>query len=181
MNIYKIAFLFIITFLVSVPGWCDPVEELLEIDQKLVALRNSPDTDSLQLEGKLKIREAKAFRELFHSKDALEKFVNKADDFSPALVKRFVGHLQFEINQEKRNDLKHFLDEYQKTWEDESSWVKGKKKIAYIYGYEVNLRDGEWRHTPDGKRFWVSNEYPEIILSPAEYRRYSQSATVVEY
>jgi hypothetical protein len=92
-----------------------------------------------------------------------------------------VGHLQFEINQEKRNDLKHFLDEYQKTWEDESSWVKGKKKIAYIYGYEVNLRDGEWRHTPDGKRFWVSNEYPEIILSPAEYRRYSQSATVVEY
>ncbi len=57
---------------------------------------------------------------------------------------------------------------------------RGKKKIAMIYGRPVDMRDGEWHETPDGKRYWTSNESPDIVLSPAKYRRYLATASEVE-
>lgn len=175
-------FLVLISLFLVVPGWCDPVDELLEIDKKLIALSESSDAESLQLEVQLRVLEARVFKRLFQSKEALGKFVKLSNQFSADLGKRFIGQLQFEISHGNRSDLQPILDAYKKVRKDESSMLRRiSGKIAYVYGCAVNLRDGEWRHTPDGKRFWVSNGYPEIVLTPAEYRRYFQSAKTVEY
>ncbi|MFZ5949805.1 MAG: hypothetical protein ACOYXC_03815 [Candidatus Rifleibacteriota bacterium] len=180
MKIRNILSLMVIIVLVAVSSaWCDVVDELIEIDAKLAQTSQGELAEVADVESQLKDRENEAFKKLLDSKEAIEKFVKLGDKFESGLEKRFVSRMKFAINQENRNDLKAYLDDWTNVWGDGAT-VRGKKKIAYIYGNEVNLLDGEWRNAPDGKRFWVSNEYPDIILSPAEYKRYAQSAVVVE-
>jgi anaerobic selenocysteine-containing dehydrogenase len=174
-----ISLFIILTFFLASAAWADPLAELKSIEAELTSLAKQNSEESLARESKLKVEENRVFSEILQAKDALESFINNAEQFEPGLKFRFVSRLKFEITQEGRTDLKKYLDDYTETWGDEGTWTRNKKKVAYIYGHEVNLRDGEWRHSVDGKRFWVSNEYPEIVLSPAEYRRYAQSAAVV--
>lgn len=180
MKIRNILSLMVIIVLVAASSaWCDPVDELIAIDSQLVELSQGELDQVAETESQLKNEESRLFDRMLNSEEAIEKFVKLGDKFESGLEKRFVSRLKFAINQEDRIELKAYLNDWTNTWGDSAS-VRGKKKIAYIYGREVDLRDGEWRHTPDGKRFWVSNEYPDIILTPAEYRRYAQTAVVVE-
>lgn len=169
----------IIVLVAATSAWCDNVDELVDIDAKLAKLSQSEHDLAAEAEILLKNEENRLFDKVLESGDAIEKFVKLGDRFESGMEKRFVSRLKFAVNQEDRLELKAYLDDWTNTWGDSAS-VRGKKKIAYIYGNEVNLLDGEWRQSPDGKRFWVSNEYPDVILSPAEYRRYAQTAVVVE-
>lgn len=175
-----ISLMVIILLVAAASAWCDTVDELIDIDSQLAALSQGELEQVADLESALKNKEMNLFDKLMNSQESLEKFVKNGDKFASGTEKRFVSRLKFAVNHENREELKAYLDEWDKSWGDGAT-VRGKKKIAYIYGNEVNLLDGEWRNTPDGKRFWVSNEYPDIILTPAEYRRYAQSAVVVEY
>lgn len=174
-----LSLLVVIVLVAASSAWCDPVDELMQIDSQLVKLAQSELEQAAEAESFLKEKELQLFDNLLSSKEAVEKFVKLGDKFESGLEKRFVSRLKFAINQEDRIELKAYLDDWTSTWGDGAT-VRGKKKIAYIYGNEVNLLDGEWRQTPDGKRFWVSNEYPGVVLTPAEYRRYAQTAVVVE-
>lgn len=174
-----ISLLIVIILVSASSAWCDLIDDLALIDSELTKVAQSDLSTSVEFEQKLKATEAKLFKKVFESKEAMQKFIKNADKFQSGLDVRFISKLKFEINQENRVDLKAYLDDWTNTWGDESATFRGKKKIAYIYGNEVDLRDGEWHNSADGKRFWVSNEYPDIVLSPAEYRRYAQSASVV--
>lgn len=175
-----ISLLVVMILVAASSAWCDPVDDLLKIDSELASLPQNELSRSIQDESRLKAEETKIFAKIIESKEAIKKFIKLGNRFESGSAFRFVTKLKFEVNQENRTDLKAYLDDWKDTWGDDfGATIKGKKKIAYIYGNEVNLMDGEWRYAPDGKRFWVSNEYPDIILSPAEYRRYAQSASVV--
>ena len=174
-----ISLVVVIVIVAASSAWCDTVDELISIDSKLVKLSQSEHDLATEAESLLKKEEIKLFDRMLKSKNEIEKFVKLGDKFESGLEKRFVSRLKFAVNQESRSDLKAYLDDWTSAWGDGAT-VRGKKKIAFIYGNEVNLLDGEWRNSPDGKRFWVSNEYPNVILSPAEYRRYAQTAVVIE-
>ncbi|GAB4271669.1 MAG: hypothetical protein Kow0029_09620 [Candidatus Rifleibacteriota bacterium] len=177
----KTVLLLLVMILVAAStAWCDLIADLMKIDSDLAKIDQSDLATSVNLENKLKAQENKLFDKLIESKDQIKSFIEHGDRFESGMSERFINRLKFEVNQENRTDLKAYLDDWHNTWGGDGATVRGKKKIAYIYGNEVNLYDGEWHNTADGKRFWVSNEYPDIILTPAEYRRYAQNAVIVE-
>ena len=109
----------------------------------------------------------------------IQRFIDAAEASDSDILGRFYDRVRFEIAHENRSDLSYLLE----AWHGEDGLPmpdRSKKKIAMIYGSEVNLLDGEWRKASDGRRFWVSNEYPDIVLSAAEYKKYLNSATTVE-
>jgi|GEM_PF-1292712 len=116
---------------------------------------------------------------LASEKDLL-KLCERASQIEVGLLERLIKRIQFQVTQENKEALTPTLRILKTTYNNGIKVVRGKKKIAQIGGQEVNLLDGEWNETPDGKRYWVSNEYPDIILTPAEYRRYMATAVTVE-
>ncbi len=161
-------------------AWCDVPEELLVIDKELAVLSASNEDKDMQREKELKARELELFAGLLKSEEAAANFLQLAASSDTGLAARFMSRLRFEVTQEGRSDLKFLLEDWASKIEGESAQIRSKKKVAFIYGSEVNLLDGQWHNAPDGRRFWISNEYPDIILSPAEYQKYLKSATVVE-
>ncbi len=125
------------------------------------------------------LRESELFSSLLSSQQDTQRFIDAAEASDSDIVGRFYDRVRFEIAHENRSDLSYLLE----AWHGEDGLPmpdRSKKKIAMIYGSEVNLLDGEWRKASDGRRFWVSNEYPDIVLSAAEYKKYLNSATTVE-
>lgn len=180
MKKLKIAvILWMACFALSSMVYGDSINALLDIDRELVELSGQKLEETGARESELREQENKLFSAIISSNEEVKKLISALAFSGSGLDKRFKSRLLFEINQENRNDLQILLDKWQGTGEGPSATVRG-KKVAYIYGCEVNLRDGQWRNAPDGRRFWVSNEYPDIVLSPAEYKRYMASATEIE-
>ncbi|MGM0601605.1 MAG: hypothetical protein ACQETH_17465 [Candidatus Rifleibacteriota bacterium] len=168
----------ILLFSASVRG--DEIQTLKELDQQFIQAAESELSIGVTKEKELKKKEAEIFNKLLKSTEKIDKFIEVADDFDSGMQNRFFDRLSFEVNQENRSDLKAYIDSWDFNSPSSGANFRSKQVIAHIYGHEVNLRDGEWRHTPDGRRFWVSNQYPDIVLSPAEYRHYSKNATVID-
>lgn len=128
----------------------------------------------------LRVREADLTNKLLANEAELNLVAARAAEIEAGMRARLIGRIQFEISQEGHADLSGALEALQIAQDDGPGIERGKKKIATIYGRRVDMRDGEWHLTPDGKRYWTSNEYPDIVLSPAEYRRYLSNASEVE-
>jgi len=181
MKITRLAvILWMACFCLSGMAYGDNISELIDIDRELVKIAEQDVADTAARESELRARENALFSSVINSGEDLEKLVPALSSTGSGLDERFKSRLRFEIGQEHRKDLQILLDKIQGMEEGPSASVRG-KKIAYIYGCEVNLRDGQWHTAPDGRRFWVSNEYPDIVLSPAEYKRYMASAVDMEY
>ncbi|PKL48104.1 MAG: hypothetical protein CVV42_10605 [Candidatus Riflebacteria bacterium HGW-Riflebacteria-2] len=181
MKIARLAvILWMACFCLSGMAYGDNISELLDIDSELVNIAGQDVADTAALESELRARENILFSSVINSSEDIERLIPALASTGSGLDERFKSRLRFEIGQEHRKDLQILLDKIQGMEEGPSASVRG-KKIAYIYGCEVNLRDGQWHTAPDGRRFWVSNEYPDIVLSPAEYKRYLASATDVDY
>lgn len=123
----------------------------------------------------VRVREADLTNRLLADETELNLVAARAAELESGMRARLIGRLQFEISQEGRASLNGVLQLFLAAHGDDASVARG-KKIAIIYGREVDMRDGEWHETPEGKRYWTSNEYPDIVLSPAEYRRYLSTA-----
>lgn len=123
----------------------------------------------------VRMREAELTNKLLADEAELNLVAARAAELESGMRARLIGRLQFEISQEGRAGLNGVLQMFLAANGDDSSISRG-RKIAIIYGREVDMRDGEWHETPEGKRYWTSNEYPDIVLSPAEYRRYLSTA-----
>lgn len=158
----------------------DEIQDLKELDQQFIQAAESELSVGVTREKELKKKETELFNSLLKSTEKIDKFIEVADDFESGIQDRFFDRLNFEINQENRTELKAYIDGWNFNNPSQGANFRSKQVIAYIYGNEVNLRDGEWRYTPDGRRFWVSNQYPDIVLSPAEYRHYAKNATVID-
>ncbi len=128
----------------------------------------------------LNSREKELTDRLMASEEELGKVAAQAVKLELGLLTRLIARVQFEILQEGRTTLQSALTALRAAFQAQTIDDRGKKKIAYIYGREVDLLDGEWKTAPDGRRYWVSNEYPDIILSSADYRRYLATAVTVE-
>ncbi len=173
MKVNKLTWLVLLFALFTVSAaWCDVVADLMANDRAMSAQEKSRDV-SLQL------RESELFTALLSSKNDIQRFVETAEADESDILSRFFERVSFEVVHERRSDLAYLLDEWHGEGDQPES-ARGKKKVAMIYGSEVNLYDGEWRQAPDGRRFWVSNEYPEIVLSAAEYKKYLNNAVVIE-
>ncbi len=171
--------LLIASFTVSA-AWSNTVaDELVSINNQLENLVNSEKPADLDLENTLRARETELFTELLKSEKTASEFLQVAFEKARGQAERFLARVRFEVVHEGREDLRTVLEKWSSSL-DGSSVSRSKKKVAFIYGCEVNLYDGEWRTAPDGRRFWVSNEYPDIILSPAEYQKYLKTAATVE-
>ncbi|HNW12594.1 MAG TPA: hypothetical protein PLK58_02365 [Candidatus Rifleibacterium sp.] len=173
MKVNRLSWLVLLFALFTVSAaWCDVVAELMANDRAMSTQEASRDV-SLQL------RESELFTALLASKTDIQRFVETAEATESDILSRFFERVNFEVVHERRSDLAYLLEE----WHGEGkqpNFPRSKKKVAMIYGNEVNLLDGEWRQAPDGRRFWVSNEYPEIVLSAAEYKKYLNNAATVE-
>ncbi|MBI3038387.1 hypothetical protein HYY75_04935 [bacterium] len=157
----------------------------LDLATELLSLSNTYEKNFLlepnqSRENDLLVYEESLFNSVLTSQDGLPGLSEVATRLETGLLNRLINRIQFKVVQESRNDLNGTLDSLRKAFSSRSEGIKGKKKIANIGGREVDLLDGEWNTAPDGKRFWVSNEYPEIVLTPAEYRRYLATAVVVD-
>jgi hypothetical protein len=178
MKSFKIALVILIMALFTVSAaWCDVADDLLQIDAELAAIAAAGDESATAREDALKKQENELFALLLASEEKAAGFLDRVAAVAPELTARFLARLRFEVVHEGRVDLGALLDKW---LGNENSASRTKKKVAFIYGCEVNLLDGEWHNAPDGRRFWISNEFPDIILSPAEYQRYAKTAAVIE-
>lgn len=174
MKVNRLTFLvlFMALFTASV-AWCDVVADLMANDANI---ETTAGTDAGVA---LKMRESELFDKLLASPEDMQRFVETAGASGSDMLGRFYDRVRFEAAHERRGDLGAMLEGWH--GEDDLSQIdRSLKKVAMIYGCEVNLLDGEWRKASDGRRFWVSNEYPDIVLSAAEYKKYLNSATPVE-
>ncbi|HOY69099.1 MAG TPA: hypothetical protein PLP29_19660 [Candidatus Ozemobacteraceae bacterium] len=128
----------------------------------------------------LRLRESELLKKLLADEAELALVAARAAEIETGLRARLIDRVRFELAQEGRTSLSGVLEALVTAQKADPNDERGKKKIAMIYGRPVDMRDGEWHETPDGKRYWTSNEYPEIVLSPAEYRRYLATASEVE-
>lgn len=175
----KILFLVVaMTVIISSQAFSAAFDDFLKINEGYKNLQNS-SADNVS-EKKLNLEESEVFYKLLKSKIELDKLVAKADKLETGLLKRLRDRLQFEVTYENRIDLNPYLEKINEVWNSNKPVVKSKRKISYIYGNEVDLLNGSWQGTKDGHKFWVSNEYNDIVLSPAEYRKYSREATIVD-
>ncbi|HNV69948.1 MAG TPA: hypothetical protein PKO06_09635 [Candidatus Ozemobacteraceae bacterium] len=175
-NTVKSLVLLLFLSLIALPAFSSPVDELLSISAtyELTVLQPLPEAVTEEL--KLSEQESKLTEQILADQQETEKLTKKANLLSQGMIRRLLNRVQFKINHENRVELKGVMTALSGMSEQ---MMRGKKKIAYIAGREVNLLDGEWREAPDGRQYWVSNEYPEIILSPAEYRKYAATAVIV--
>ena len=155
----------------------DSVDELLSLNARYEKTFAMPLEAAVAQEAALKSQEAVLVDQILAQPADLSKLVSCSSQLYASVLQRLIQRLQFRIAQEDRKEYRDSLQALQKSAE---TTVRGKKKVASIGGCEVNLRDGEWRESPDGRQYWVSNEYPDIVLTPAEYRKYAASAVIVE-
>jgi len=128
----------------------------------------------------LRVRESELTSRLLANEEELNLVAARAAELETGMRGRLIGRVQFEVSQEGHTNLTGVLQALQAAQKNDPNNERSKKKVAMIYGRPVDMRDGEWHETPDGKRYWTSNEYPDIVLSPAEYRRYLATASEVE-
>ncbi len=122
-------------------------------------------------------KEHQLLGQIVNSGADLKEVTEKAQSVEAGLLSRLIDKVRFEVTLEKRGDLEPALKALEGQFQNLS---RTKKKVANIGGRQVNLLDGEWRESPDGRRYWVSGEFPDIVLSAAEYRRYMATAVVVD-
>ncbi|MBF0546895.1 MAG: hypothetical protein HQM08_20815 [Candidatus Riflebacteria bacterium] len=113
---------------------------------------------------------------LLSSSEEIELLTKNSKAIEKGMLQRLIQRVAFKVNLEKRSDLAGCLSSLQIASKINKNDLRDRKKIANIGGRQVDLLDGEWNTTPDGKQYWVSNEYSDIILSAAEYRRYAATA-----
>lgn len=179
MKIQKLTLLVLFIALFTVTAaWCDVVDDIIDNDRKLAGFSATRSTAAGVCETALLLRESDLFAVLLQSKENVLRFVKVAETTESDVLKRFYDRVRFEVSHEKRSDLSFLIENPLSVTVPKSS--RSHKKIVFIYGSEVNMLDGEWHNAPDGRRFWVSNESPDIVLSPAEYRRHFKNATTVE-
>lgn len=175
MKVNMLTLLVFIMALFTVPAArCDVVADLMANDA-MINSAVSGEATSVPAQ----LHESELFTSLLASRPDMLRFIDTAEVSDSDILARFYDRVRFEIAHENRSDLNYLLE----AWHGEDNLPmpdRSKKKIAMIYGSEVNLLDGEWRKASDGRRFWVSNEYPDIVLSAAEYKKYLNSATTVE-
>ena len=149
----------------------DVADELIQIGERYRLLEKLELKEAIKQESIIKADEKALVEVAFSSIKELESITQKADEIPAEVWNRLITKIKFEVNHEKRIELKPILESWVKFNKNPSN-VGPEKKTVIIYGNIVNLKDGQWQRNPDGRRFWISNEYSDIILSPAEYRRY---------
>lgn len=155
------------------------IEDLQSLDREMAALTVSDDEAFYQQEAALRARATILFDEILASEKNVKLFFSVASELQPALVKGFVDRLRFAVIQENRQDLKPFLDSWTGNGKAGADGSRN-RKIAIIYGNEINLNSGTWNNAPDGRRFWVSAEHSDLVLSPAEYQKYFKTAILAD-
>jgi hypothetical protein len=177
MKVNRLTWLVLLISLFTVSAaWCDVVADLMANDRELSLKIDSGSATDDGLA--LKLRENELFSVLLNDKESIDRFIEEAEVAESDIIERFYNRVRFEVAHERRSDLSFLVD----SWHGEERGrrpTRSHKKIAMIYGCEVNLLDGQWRNSSDGRRFWVSNEYPDIVLSAAEYKKYFNSAATV--
>ena len=178
-SLVLIAALFLLSMSVAAAHADSLVKDFESLSQEYHRTSAMDLSQAVPLERSLKNVEDDLIERLLKSKQALHDLSRRASSLEAGLLSRLVKRLQFEVVQEGRAELKPMLTTFWSAYKQAPTIDRGKKKIAFISGCEVNLLDGEWNYAPDGRRYWTSNEYPDIVLTAAEYRRYSANAQIV--
>lgn len=177
MKIRRLTLLVLIIALFTVSAaWCDVIDDLMANDRQLAGFSAATGSAAADLTA-LQLRESELFAALLQSDEDIKKFVSQAEATDSEILNRFYDRVRFEVSHEKRSELSFLIEDLN---DGAGATDARNKKIVFIYGSEINLLDGEWRSSPDGRRFWVSNECPDIVLSPAEYKRHFKNAATVE-
>lgn len=151
------------------------MERLARIDAQIAALTRIETSEAILMEKNLIARENALFSQLLSDSAALEGFVQMSDRLVSGMPQRFSQRLRFEVNQEKRVELIPMLDSLQPSASEVRDRAVEPVNV-FVCGVEVDLKNGEWHQSPGSSRFWVSAEYPWLILSPVEYRYHLNSA-----
>jgi hypothetical protein len=155
---------------------CSVIEELVQISHQGCKLQQKTLEEAAPAECALLAKENALMIKLFSSKIELGKVASLVTKLDGAVYNRLIDRAKFEASHGNKK-----LADLIQSWELARKPVLTKdskpEKIGRVYGVDLNLRDGKWNFTPDGKRFWVSNEYPDIILTPTEYRSVVQTSS----
>lgn len=156
----KFFFGFFLAVAMISPAICsDLAEDFLALNLEFRKLKNSdPAAESV-----MQSREALLSAKLFESQEALKHLTSRSGELEKGLLNRMVERLTFKVNHEKREDLREALEGFLKATNRINTGQKGTSGL--------DLNNGKWNTTPDGKKFWTSAENPEVILTPAEFQR----------
>ncbi len=155
---------------------CSVIDELIQISHEGCQLQQKSMEEAVPKECKLFARETSLISKLFDSNKELEKVESKVEKLGSAVFERLINRARFEANHGKK-ELAGYVELWEKARDKVSQNSVKPEKIGRVYGVELNLSDGEWNFTADGKRFWASNQFPDIILTPTEYRSVMQTVS----
>ncbi|MBF0409738.1 MAG: hypothetical protein HQM10_20525 [Candidatus Riflebacteria bacterium] len=156
------------------------VEDFISLSRVYESASFDHSLNNVKVEKELLDKENKCSEMLLASADNIALLFQKTAYIEKSLLNRLAQRITFKITLEGRSDLMASLTLTRERLSNYRPDVRTKKKIANIGGRQVDLYDGEWNTAPDGRQYWVSNEYSDIILSAAEYRRYAATAVVVD-
>lgn len=179
----KKCLLIVLMTLISIGAFAGPADDFLALDPAYEQNMQLDLPQGVIQDAVLQTKEAALTEQLIAAPEELGKVVAQASKLETGLLNRLTSRVQFKVTQEHLTSLEGSLSALRVALDDRnspSSSLRGKKRIASIGGREVDLLDGEWRSTADGRQFWVSNEYSDIILTAADYRRYWAHSSSVE-
>lgn len=169
--------------LISIGAFAGPADDFLALGSAYEQNMNLEFTQAVIQDVVLQTKEAALTEQLLASPEELTRVVNQVSKIETDLLGRLTSRIQFKVTQENQSNLEGALKALRSALDDRkspSSIVRTKKRIANIGGRQVDLLDGEWRSTADGRQFWVSNEYSDIVLTAADYRRYWATSSSVD-
>ena len=179
----KCLLILVLVLLTAGSAYAGPVEEFFALGAAYEQTQALDLTQGILQDAVLQTREAALAEQIIGSPTDLDRLVAQATRIETGLLKRLVSRIQFKVSQEGIENLSGSLETLRNSLEQRrspSSVLRVKKRIANIGGRQVDLLDGEWRSTADGRQFWVSNEYSDIVLTAADYRRYWATSSTVD-
>jgi hypothetical protein len=147
--------------------FADVADDFIRLGEKVQTATQNPFYEESGPETVLHGEEIRLSEELCRFPHLLSKVFVAAPAIPPALLEVLLNRLRFCVHQEQQSELLQFIPEayVDRIQSGTSTPFSGAKT-------QPDLTRGTWHQTPDGRRFWVSETNPEIILSPAEYQHF---------
>jgi len=167
----KTLFLCFVFSLIVMPGESQILDAFQKLNEEYSEAKNQNCFLPLSFERAFQEKETAICTKLLDSKDALISIAKNSSRIESGLLSRLIERIRFKINHENRNDLKDVLEMFPFHQQLPDIIETQLQKLGSENSRHLDLQHGEWKTSPDGKKFWVSSEDPEVILTPAEFQR----------
>ena len=172
MKKHRIIIASIIALVAFSASWAGPADEFLSLSREIT----DPPLEQTELwcnPDHLKNLEKDLAEKMMQCPGELKKLASGASEIDEGLMDRLLVRLKNNVGEKQNGELQEAFDVLNNA---RKAAVPVKKRNEnskiLIFGKPIDLASGAWYTAPDGKKFWRSEQNPECILTPAEYKRF---------